>query len=158
MLFFTLFGENPTFSKLRFFHTLEKIPLFQNYGFFTLWRKSHFFKITVFSHFGENPTFSKLRFFHTFGEITVFSHFYRIPCFFQNFRVFKKIPRSKFIWNSSQKFRLFFKNSPFRKLSMLQIPWFSPKKFRVLQNSPVFIFFKSLKTLEKTMYFCIKTG
>ena len=82
-------------------------------------------KITLFSQYGENPTFSKSRFFHTFfGEITgfshfwrnhgfctlcekitVFSHFYRIPCFFQNFRVFKKIPSFKV------RFRIPHKNS-----------------------------------------------
>ena len=62
-------------------------------------RKSRFFSKTrvfliddvigenpTFSQYGENPTFSQ------YGENHVFSHFYRIPCFFQNFRVFKKFP------------------------------------------------------------------
>ena len=103
-----------------FSHFLEKIPLFQNYGFFTLcekitlfshfWRKSHFFKITVFSHFVRKSRFfhrGKSRFFHTFTEFRAFfktsvflknspikvrlEFLTKIPCFFQKFPVQKTI-------------------------------------------------------------------
>ena len=117
------------------FHTLEKFMHFSKYdvileihAFFTLWRNS-----CIFHTFTEFRAFFKTSVFLKNSPFKVHLEFLtKIPCFFQKFPVQKTID---------------FTNSVF-----------IPKKFRVLQNSPVFIFFKSLKTLEKTMYFYIKTG
>ena len=107
-------------------------PTFSQYGenhaFFTLWRKSRFFHT-----FTEFRTFFKTSVFLKNSPFKVHLKFLtKIPCFFQKFPIQKTID----VTNSVV----------------------FPKKFRVLQNSPVFIFFKSLKTLEKNMYFYIKTG
>ena len=85
-----------------------------------------------------------------------FSHFYRIPCLFQNFRVLKNSP-FKVRLEFPRKIPCFFQNFPIQKTMDITNSVFFQKKFRVLQNSPVFIFFKSLKnTRKKPMYFCIK--
>ena len=89
-------------------------------------------------------------------KFTRFSHFYRIPYFFQNFRVFKKFP----VQSSS---RIPDKNSVFfPKIPRLEN--YRLYKFRVFSEKipcftkfPGFQIFKSLKNTRKTMYFCIKT-
>ena len=80
--------------------------------------------------------------------------FCRIPCFFQNFRVLK-IPRSKFIWNSPEKFRVFFKNSPFRKKLIFTNSVFFPKN-SVFYKIPRFSDFKSLKNTHEKHVFLYK--
>ena len=98
--------------------------------------------------------FSKTR---TFAKFTRFSQlhplFCRIPCLFQNFRVFKKFP----VQSSSripQKNSVFFQKFPVQKtIDFTNSVFFS--KNSVFYKIPRFSDFK--KTLEKTMYFCIKT-
>ena len=145
---FSHFWRNPSFFKIPNFLTFGEIPNISHFG--EIPNISHFGEIPNISHFGEIPNISH------FGEIPVLSHFYRIPCIFQNFRVFKKFPvQSSF--RIPYKNSVFFPKIPVQKTIDVTNSVFFPQKFRVLQNSPVFIFFKSLKTLEKTMYFCIKT-
>ena len=81
-VFFTLMTS---LEKSRFFQKPEfyKSPFFQKSGFFT-----------PLSPNFTNPEFcmDKSRILHgqipNFGQIPDISHFYRIPCIFQNFRVF----------------------------------------------------------------------
>ena len=81
------------------------------------------------SYFSKSCTFEKLNFQNlvlsksrTFKTRT----FYRIPCLFQNFRVFKNSP-FKVHLEFPTKIPCFFKNSPFRKNLTLQIPCFFQK-------------------------------
>ena len=95
--------------KISYFQNLvlfSEMTYFQNLALL----KNSIFKISYF----QNRVLSKL------VPFTEFRAFFKTS-------VFLKIPRSKFVWNSPQKFRVFFKNSPFRKKLTLQIPCFFQK-------------------------------
>ena len=137
---------------------MEKSRMFPTYGEITvfshLWRNHGFSKHDVM---WRNPEFfplmEKSRIFPTFGEIPVFHTFTEFRAFFKTSVILKNSP-------FKVRFRIPYKNSVcFPKIPRSEnyrcykFRGFSPKKFRVLQNSPVFIFFKSLKTLEKPCIF-----
>ena len=94
----TFFCRNYNFSKLRTF----KNTYFQNY----VLSESRTFQNYVLL---KNTYFSELRTFHNYvlskSRTLKTRTFCRIPCFFRT-SVFLKIPRSKFISNSPEKFRV----------------------------------------------------
>ena len=104
------FSKSCTFEKLNF----QNLVLSKSRTFF---RNDVLFKILHFEKLNfQNLVLSKSRTFKT-------RTFYRIPCLFQNFRVFKNSP-FKVHLEFPTKIPCFFKNSPFRKKLTLQIPCF----------------------------------
>ena len=128
----------------------------------------HFSKTCTFAkfmHFSKTCTFAKFMHFceiHAFWtnscfleKFMHFSHFYRIPCFFQNFRVFKKFP----VQSSSRiphKNSVFFPKIPRSGNYRLYKFRGFLKKFRVFTKFPGFQIFKSLKNTRKNHVFLYK--
>ena len=110
------FGENHAFfpnmtSFEKFMRFSPDIPSFE--------------KFTRFSHIGRNSCI-----FHTFTE---FRAFFKTSVFLKNspFKVRQEFPR---------KIPCYFQKFPIQKTIDVTNSVFFPQKFRVLQNSPVFIF------------------
>ena len=91
--------------------------------------------------------------------------FCRIPCFFQNFRVFKNSP-FKVHLEFPTKIPCFFKNSPFQKKKLiLQIPCFFsknsvfykiPRFFKTHKKTYIFLYKKNVYLQLKNMYLQLK--
>ena len=146
----TTFQIHALFQKLR---TFQIHALFKNYNFSN---SCIFSKITTFQ---IHALFQKLR---TFQIHALFCKFSRIKKYvlFAEFRAFSKlpcflkIPRSKFILEFLRKIPCFFQKFPVQKTVDFTNSVFFPRKFRVLQNSPVFIFLKK----PQNKYFLYKKG
>ena len=121
--------KNLHFQKLNF----QKLALSK-----TQFSKTCTFKNSIF----KNSYFSKLVLFIAFRA------FSKLPCFL-------KIPRSKFISNSPQKFRVFKKIPRSGKVDFLQIPCFF-QKIPCFTKFPGFQIFKSLKNTRKNHLFLYK--
>ena len=126
----------------------------QNPGIFPFYTygtnvKLRTFKILYFQKyvFSNSCTFQKIRtfkFMH-FSKLRTFKiTYFQKYVLFAEFRVFKKIPRKNSPFQSSsripQKNSVFFKKFPVQKKFIFTNSVFFQKKFRVLQNSPVFRF------------------